>query len=72
MASDILIETAYSHINAVLKSAAADIAVREAELFGNSETCSDAEAEIIFNDRLTHREKVAALAVLRGQKGGIQ
>jgi hypothetical protein len=44
-----------------------NVAREEEELFGDSEDCTDDEAEIIFSSKLTHAEKVAALKVLRGE-----
>jgi len=55
---------------AVLMAAESKVEKQAQELFGDSEDCTDDEAGIIFNDSLTHAEKVAALKVLRRKRVG--
>jgi hypothetical protein len=47
----------------------AEVETQAQELFGDSEDCTDDEAGIIFNDSLTHAEKITALKVLRRKVG---
>jgi hypothetical protein len=61
-------ETDYATLAAldqIFRQAFIETESKAEELFGRSEYCSDDEFEIIFDNRLSHAEKVAAVKTLR-------
>jgi hypothetical protein len=70
MAKNILPEVGYTSLAAEFAIADMQAESEALELFGESEFCTDEEAEIIFSSILTHAEKLAALNALH--KGKVQ